>query len=55
MFKRKCHKRGEAIKISGGVVILCKCITAQEAGALYESGWIACEKGKEAINNVQVG
>jgi hypothetical protein len=55
MFKRKCHKRGEAIKVLNSVVYLCECITAQEAGALYESGWIACEKGKETINNVQMG
>jgi hypothetical protein len=53
MFKRKCHNRGEAIKIVNGLVVLCRCITAQEAGALYEYGWIACKKGEETITNVQ--
>jgi hypothetical protein len=54
MFKRRCHKRGEAIKVVNGIVIICSCITGGEAGKLYEAGWIACEKGKETINNVQV-
>lgn len=27
MFKRKCHKKGESIRVVNGLIIICKCIT----------------------------
>ena len=30
MLRRKCHKYGEAIRVSYGLIIICKCISDRE-------------------------
>ena len=30
MLKRKCHKYGEALRVCGGLIVLCKCISSKE-------------------------
>ena len=36
MFKRKCHDIGDAIQVSGGLLILCRCVTAKEINMLLK-------------------
>ena len=50
-FKRKCHEYGDAIKVIGGVVYLCYCISPKEAGAFYEAG--VTQGLKEKQNNIK--
>ena len=38
MFKRRCHKYGEAIKIEGSIAYFCKCISYQEIFDLWQDG-----------------
>jgi len=38
MFKRKCHKYGQAIKIEGSIAYFCKCISYEEIFALWQDG-----------------
>lgn len=47
MFKKKCHKFGEAIQVINECVVLCRCISAKEAGSLYELGWKIATRMKE--------
>ena len=38
MFKRKCHKQGQAIIRSGDLLILCECITNEDLQTVLDWG-----------------
>jgi len=35
MFK-KCHKKGEAVRIHNGFIFFCKCLSYEEITAIYD-------------------
>ena len=36
MFKRKCHETGDAIRVFGTLVVMCKCVTHREIDMLIK-------------------
>jgi hypothetical protein len=49
MFKRKCHKFGEAIKMKDGIAYFCECLSYAEVWDLWKDGHNSAMKEVENV------
>ena len=49
MFKRRCHRKGEAIRVENKITYFCKCISYEETWALWQDGY---QSGLKEVTNV---